>query len=203
MKRRWPWIVGLLLLCAGGLGLLFAEPGSGDGASDGRDAAPGAVESEAPPGAGGGRVEPRWLDTPAPGVAFETLAGDTASLEEYRGRIVLLNFWGTWCPPCRREIPELIEVGERFSGDGVVVIGVAVDSGSPEEIRAFLEDFGAEYPIWVSSGRKALAHFEAAGYPYTVLIDEEGRIRKRYLGPQTAELLGEHIRALMSRRETT
>ena len=191
MRRRWPWVVGLVLVAVGGLGLLLAEaPGGSPPAADGGPASPGS---------GGAGPESRWLEIPASNTAFETLRGTTESLEDYRGRIVLLNFWGTWCPPCRREIPELVAVDDSFPPEDLAVIGVAVDSGSPEEIRAFLQEFGADYPVWISSGGKALASFDAAGYPFTLLIDRRGVIRRQYLGPQHASLLAEHVRALIER----
>lgn len=195
--RKGIWALGGLLLL--GLGVLLAlgfilEPRSGPGT--GGSAAVGAADGR--PGHAAGSDE--WLEVPASEVAFETLEGGEESLLAYRGRTVLLNFWGTWCPPCRREIPELVEVQEAFPAGEVVVIGVAVDSGTPEEIRAFLEEYGVEYPIWLSGGGKALANFQAAGYPFTLLIDEDGRIRREYLGPQSADRLTGDIRALRELR---
>lgn len=174
MNRRWAWVAGAVLVAGGVVAYLL---GPGEPAGEGGEAA--------------------WLDMPASTVAFETLSGRTESLADYEGRVVLLNFWGTWCPPCRREIPELVEVRERFRAEDVAVIGVAVESGSAEEIREFLAEFDADYPIWISSGAKALSNFDAAGYPYTLLVDRDGRIRKQYLGPQSSERLAEDIRALL------
>lgn len=145
----------------------------------------------------GGRLMPvsdPWLEIPASDVRFETLAGGTASVVDYTGRVVVLNFWGTWCPPCRREIPELVRLQEALGADGTV-IGVAVHS-APEEIREFMEEFGVNYPVWVSDPMKGLAHFDAAGYPFTILVDPSGVIRRQYLGPQTVERLAADIEKL-------
>lgn len=172
MSRRTLVAAGLLLLLGGGVGL-YAALGTAGG-EDG--SAPGA-------GARGS------MAVPASGADFPTLDGDTASLADYRGRVVLLNLWGTWCPPCRREIPDLVELQEEIEPRGGTVVGLAVDSGTPEEIRAFAERYGINYPIWRSRGRRVMEHFRARGYPTTLLIDREGVIRERYVGAQTAEEL--------------
>lgn len=135
-------------------------------------------------------------ELPAADIAFETLEGGTASISDYRGKVVLLNFWGTWCPPCRKEIPELVTLQKALSAAGGSVIGVAVESGSPEEIRSFADKFEVNYPIWVSDAEKALSHYDAMGYPFTVLIDESGNIRREYLGPQTAAVWARDIEDL-------
>lgn len=147
----------------------------------------------------GGATAVDWLEIPAPDVAFETLDGSETSLSAYRGQVVLLNFWGTWCPPCRREIPELVALQSVLGEGGGTVIGVAIASGSPEEIRAFTEDFGVNYPIWISDAGTALSNYDAVGYPFTLLIDGTGMVRKQYLGPQSYETLAEDVERLTGR----
>lgn len=180
-RKRWAWLaVGLALLVVGAGAGFVLTGGAGLLASGGSDA-------------GGGE----WLEIPASGVAFETLEGSPVSIGDHAGEVVLLNFWGTWCPPCRYEIPELIELQDAVEARGGTVIGVAVDSGRPDEIRSFAEEFGVNYPIWISGARKALTHYDAVGYPFTVLIDREGVIRKQYLGPQTVETLLSDMEAFL------
>lgn len=129
------------------------------------------------------------LAIPAATVPFRTLEGDTVTLEALRGRVVVLNLWGTWCPPCRREIPELVELQERIEPRGATIVGLAVDSGTPEEIRSFAREFGVNYPIWRGGTQEVVEHYRAVGFPTTLLIDREGIIRERYLGPQSADEL--------------
>jgi len=138
-----------------------------------------------------------WLEIEAPAAAFETLAGEDVRLADYRGGIVLLNFWGTWCPPCVREMPELVALQPELVALGGTVLAPAVDSGSRENIQAFLDDFGVNYPIVIGSGSQAVGDFGAIGYPFTLLIDAEGVIRRRYLGPQTADVLLADVRRLV------
>lgn len=175
--RRWAALGLALVGGALALGLVVAWGGLGGGT---------AREAEA------------WLEIPASDVAFETLDGGTASLVAHRGELVVLNFWGTWCPPCRREIPELVVLQEALGGRGTV-IGVAVESGARDAIRAFAAEYGVNYPIWLSDARKGLAHFDAMGYPFTLLVDSAGVIRKQYLGPQSVEALAADIRSLTGR----
>lgn len=142
---------------------------------------------------------PVWLEIPVPDVEFRTAEGGVARLNDYAGQIVLLNFWGTWCPPCLVEIPHLIEVQEALAELGGTIIGPAVGSGSGEAVLRFGRDRGINYPLWLSDYDTAVGRFGAAGYPFTLLIDREGVIRRQYLGPQTARTLLRDIGALLVR----
>lgn len=137
------------------------------------------------------------LHIPAPDVEFDTPGDETASLADHRGEVVVLNFWGTWCPPCREELPHLVELHERIEPRGGVVIGVAVDSGTPEEVMAFARDYGVEYPIWLSGTQKTVSNFQVMGFPTTLIVDRDGVIRRKFLGPQTAEGLMSAVEPLL------
>ena len=140
-----------------------------------------------------------WLAIPTPADAeFETLDGGSKRLDDYRGQIVLLNFWGTWCPPCVHEIPELVQLQPVLEELGGTVLGPAVDSGSSEAIQEFAAEFNINYPIFKSNTNQAVGKFAAAGYPYTLLIDREGVIRKTYLGPQTMRILLADVQRLVA-----
>ena len=143
----------------------------------------------------GGAVADR---DPVPATTFATLEGGTASLPEMEGRVLVVNFWGTWCVPCRREIPELVELHAAYADQDVEIIGIAVESGDAEEIRTFLARYGAEYHIWTTDMATALADFQAVGYPFTILVDRDGGIASTYYGPQTLELLSAEVDALLN-----
>lgn len=147
-------------------------------------------------GSAAGPDGPTRLDE-APVVEFETPGGDRASLADYEGQVILLNFWGTWCPPCRREIPDLVEVQKELGGQNATVIGLAVASGSPSDVMDFAREFEINYPIWLSGTGKVVEHYRVMGFPTTLLIDREGKVRKRYMGPQTAERLLADLRPLL------
>jgi len=142
-----------------------------------------------------------WLAIPAPDGPFFTLEGGPARLSDYRGRVVLLNFWGTWCPPCRVEIPHLVRAQEKLEALGATIIAPAVGSGAPEEILAFAGEAGINYPIWIVSDAVAVGKFGAPGYPFTMLIGPDGVIRRTYIGPQTEEILLRDAEELLSGEE--
>lgn len=143
---------------------------------------------------------PGWLEIPAADAEFETLEGGTVRLADYRGGIVLLNFWGTWCAPCVYEIPELVKLQPKLEALGGTIIGPAIDSGSPDKIREFLADYGVNYPIVITTNAVAVGDFGAPGYPATLLIDAEGVIRHIYIGPQTADGLLADVEAWLDVR---
>ena len=138
-----------------------------------------------------------WLAIPTPvNEVFATLDGGSKLLADYRGQIVVLNFWGTWCPPCIHEIPELVRLQPYLEEMGGTVLGPAVDSGSSEAITEFAEEMGINYPVFRTTTNQAVGTFAAVGYPYTLLIDRGGVIRKTYLGPQKMPNLLADVRQL-------
>ena len=129
-------------------------------------------------------------------VAVHSLAGEEARLSDLRGQVVLVNFWGTWGPPCLAEIPELIRAQSRLEPLGATVVGPASGSGAAVEIRTFAEEKGINYPIWIGRDEEAVTRFGAPGYPFTLLVDRDGVIRRSYIGPQREETLMRDVEAL-------
>jgi cytochrome c biogenesis protein CcmG, thiol:disulfide interchange protein DsbE len=133
----------------------------------------------------GERVE---LGRPAPGYAATTLAGDSVGLHELRGQVVLLNVWATWCAPCREEIPDLQELYVRHADRGFEVVGVSVDGRNEREnIRRFAESFNVSYTIWHDPDDAIGNRFRTIGVPTTFLIDRQGVLVWRHMGPVTAD----------------
>ena len=120
----------------------------------------------------------------APDYAATALSGDSVSLAGLRGKVVLLNVWATWCHPCRDEIPQLEALHQRYSKDGLELIGVSVDvPGMEGGIREFMRDFSMTYPVWLDPDERVSAQFRTIGVPETFLIDRAGVIRWRKIGP--------------------
>jgi thiol-disulfide isomerase/thioredoxin len=114
-----------------------------------------------------------------------TLADDAgeATLEDWRGKYVLVNFWATWCAPCRKEMPQLAELQTEFGGDGFEVLTIATGRNSPTGIAKFFEEIGVDNLPRHQDPRQALAREMAVlGLPVTVLIDPEGREVARLMG---------------------
>lgn len=112
------------------------------------------------------------------------LQGTSQTISQWRGKVLVINFWATWCEPCRKEIPEFIELQEQFRDQGLLFVGIAVDQR--ERAVAFSEDIGINYPV-LTGGMQAMALAEAAGnkqgaLPFTVVIDRSGKITGSHLG---------------------
>ena len=124
------------------------------------------------------------LGKPVPDYSAVTMSGDSVSLAGQRGKVVLLNVWATWCHPCRAEIPELREIHAAYQSRGFQVVGVSIDAdGSEETIREFADEFEMQYPIWLDPGERVSSRFLIVGVPESFLIDKDGVLRWRKIGP--------------------
>jgi peroxiredoxin len=123
--------------------------------------------------------------------------GADVHLASYKGKIILLNFWATWCPPCKVEIPDLIELQEQYKND-IVVLGFSVDD-TPEQLRPFAEEYQMNYPVLVGLGHENIqeAYGPMWGIPVTIIIDRDGRIAKKQSGIRTKEQIEREILALL------
>ena len=119
---------------------------------------------------------------PAPELVVETFDGETIRLSELKGRVVVLNFWATWCAPCRLEMPGFQRVWEDYRDDGVVILGLSTDRGVRSEVVEWVRAREIEYPIAFATGRAARDFGGASTLPTTLLIDKQGRIAHRVEG---------------------
>jgi len=125
-----------------------------------------------------------------------TLGGGQASLDDYLGQVVLLNFWATWCPPCEAEVPDLEAAYRAHQADGLVVLGVSVQE-KPEFVQPFVDDYGVTYPILLDSTGQVMNTYRVLGLPITVIIDREGVIRARHVGPIAPEQIESYVAGLL------
>lgn len=134
----------------------------------------------------------------APEYGAKTVDGDSITLASLEGAPVLLNIWATWCPPCRKEMPDLQELHERYSPAGLQVVGVSIDAGhADEDVVEFLEEYGVTYTILRDPTDRISSVFMAQGVPVTLLIGADGTVLWRRLGPVTAE--DEGLRSALAR----
>jgi peroxiredoxin len=112
---------------------------------------------------------------PAPEMQTVDLAGQSHRLSDYRGKVVLLNIWATWCGPCRREMPDLERLHNEKSAEGLVVLGLSMED--PEIQRSFAEEIGVSYPLLTSEGNIPEVFSTIARYPSNFLIDRKGELR--------------------------
>jgi len=118
----------------------------------------------------------------APAFELHTLDGETVSLAELRGRVVLVNFWATWCAPCRLEMPWFERLYRERSADGLVILGASTDVGAPDVVRRFLSEHAITYPVVQASPSLEQSFGGVRGLPTSFLIDRRGRIRHRVTG---------------------
>jgi thiol-disulfide isomerase/thioredoxin len=132
---------------------------------------------------------------PAPSFTVTTIDGKTISMESLRGKVVLVNFWATWCPPCRAEIPDLIALQSKYA-DKVVVLGLSEDEGSPDAVRRFAEQFKINYPIAMVTPEIEKLFAGVNGLPTTFVIDPQGRTVQKHVGLLNAALTELETRSL-------
>lgn len=143
---------------------------------------------------------PAPTSTAVPVIALPDLDGRLRQSAEWRGRVVLVNFWATWCGPCVQEVPELVAAQRRWSDQGLQVVGIALDEG--EAVRAFAERMGIHYPVLIAgmAGFDLSQNFgnDVLSIPFTVVLDRTGRIRYRHLGVITPAELEDWIPVLLA-----
>ncbi|MBI3492648.1 MAG: TlpA family protein disulfide reductase [Acidobacteria bacterium] len=139
----------------------------------------------------------RFLRNPAPVPSFTArdLDGRMISPAEWRGKVVLINFWATWCPPCRAEIPELIALQAEYRGQ-LQIIGVSEDEGSLEAVERFVGDYKISYPIVVSSPELRNSFPDVFGLPTTFVLDRSTRIVQKHVGLLKITVVETETRAL-------
>jgi len=112
----------------------------------------------------------------APDFTLTSLDGHTVHLSDYRGKAVLLNFWATWCEPCKIEMPWFVELQNRYASDGLQVLGVAMDDASEEDIAKFVKEMGVNYPIVVGKEGVGSAYGGVQFLPETFYIGRDGKV---------------------------
>lgn len=186
-----------LLQIAAGLAVLAAVIGYYLFPADGRKASPdqAAVETPAAPAPAGGVSRDLATGTlaaflirpdrkPVKDLSFQDGSGKPLKLSDWRGRVVLVNLWATWCAPCRKEMPDLAKLQKELGSDQFEVLAISVDRKGGEASAAFLKETGADsLKLYVEPTTAIVNDVQAAGLPATLLIDRQGREIGRLLGP--------------------
>ncbi len=139
--------------------------------------------------------------TAVPDFRLPSLAGGATDLGSLRGRVVLVNFWATWCPPCVEEMPSLERLHRTLGPEGLVVVGISEDADE-KAARDFAERLGLTFPILRDPEAQTAAAYRATGYPETFVIGRDGTLLRTFVGPaewDTPEALG-YFRGLLPRR---
>lgn len=133
---------------------------------------------------------------PAPDFKLETLDGKPLNLADYKGKIVLLNFWASWCGPCRAEIPDLVELQNRYKNQ-LQIFGLLVDDEDRGGIQKFVEESGINYPVALVPDEMRMQYGGIAALPTSFIVDAEGRVVQKHEGLRDPVLFEVEIRALL------
>ncbi len=120
----------------------------------------------------------------APGIFLKTLDGQNHTLEQFAGKVVLVNFWATWCLPCVREMPSMERLYRSYKGRGLEILAISLDQGNEQEVRDFVKKLELTFPIVLDPGHEAKALYKVLGLPTTYLIDRRGRVVGYGMGPR-------------------
>jgi thiol-disulfide isomerase/thioredoxin len=126
------------------------------------------------------------------------LEGNTINFSDFRGKVVIVDFWATWCHPCLIEIPHFIELYNTYSLEGLEIIGIAMQSGSPEDVIKKVQELNINYTVVMGNNEVAQKFGGIQGFPATFVMDKKGKVAKKYLGalPNIKELLESDIKTL-------
>lgn len=204
-RRTWrgPWrsLVFPLLVVAAIAAVIWwleyrPDSGSSTGAGDVRY---GPVELSATLLTPGMDVSPREGSL-APDFLLETLEGDEIRLSDLRGKGVIVNMWATWCPPCRREMPQFVAAYDRYREQGLEIVAVNVQE-SESVIRPFVDDFGVDFPVALDRSGDVSEEYRVIGLPTTYFIDREGVVRDAFEGPFLEQLQDTQVQGAIEEDE--
>src|SRR5215469_11029557 len=130
----------------------------------------------------------------APDFTLQTLDGKNVTLSSLRGKGVLLNFWATWCGPCKIEMPWFVELQKEYGSQGLQIVGVAMDDSSTQDIQNFVKEMGVNYPVLIGKEAVGQAYGGVDVLPTTFFIDRDGKIVAREFGLQSRSLFVDNIK---------
>jgi thiol-disulfide isomerase/thioredoxin len=129
----------------------------------------------------------------APDFELKSLDGQNVKLSDFHGKAVLLNFWATWCGPCKIEMPWFVELQKQYGSKGLQIVGIAMDDSSSQDIQNFVKEMGVNYPVLLGKEAVGQAYGGVDVLPTTFFIDRDGKIVAREFGLQSRSLFVENI----------
>jgi cytochrome c biogenesis protein CcmG/thiol:disulfide interchange protein DsbE len=118
----------------------------------------------------------------APAWELKDLDGKTVKSSDFKGKVVILNFWATWCPPCRKEIPDFIELQKQYGAQGLAIVGVSLDRDGPATVKKFQKSNNINYPLVMGNNEVTEAYGGVESIPTTFIIDRAGKIVGKHVG---------------------
>jgi cytochrome c biogenesis protein CcmG/thiol:disulfide interchange protein DsbE len=124
--------------------------------------------------------------------------GKPVASSSLKGKVVILDFWATWCPPCREEVPHLVRLQSKYRGQGLEIVGLALDAGGAKDVRPFMDEHDVNYTMLLGNQDIAKAYGSVQMIPTTFVIDRNGKIARRFIGYTAPEVFEETIRPLLA-----
>jgi len=137
-----------------------------------------------------------YNQTKAPDFELKNINGGIEKLSDYKDKVVILDFWDTWCPPCRAEIPDFIDLTKKYKDD-VVIIGAAFANRGIEAVKQFYKEFEMNYPVVIADRKVVKDYGGIRSIPTTFVIDKQGIIYKKYIGQREKSVFEEDIQNLL------
>jgi cytochrome c biogenesis protein CcmG/thiol:disulfide interchange protein DsbE len=146
--------------------------------------------------------DPRFIASPLPGRAapdfsLPALEGDSIKLSQLRGNVVVLNFWASWCIPCRQEHPVLLEASRTYTSRGVKFVGIAYND-KPDDSKRWLDELGKTYPSLIDAGSRTAIDYGISGVPETFILDKQGVVAFKKFGPITTPEITQKLDSLLA-----
>lgn len=129
------------------------------------------------------KIVPIMIGLPAPDFTFPGLDGKMVSLSDYRGKVVLVNIWATWCSPCVDEMPSMEKVYQKLEGEDFEILAVSIDSLGPDAVAPFMKKYNLTFPALIDSEGTIRITYRATGVPESFIIDKNGILVKKIIGP--------------------
>ncbi len=139
-----------------------------------------------------------WLGKAAPDFALTNLSGTMVQLSDFKGKVVLLDFWATWCAPCRMEIPEFVQLQKQYADKGFTVLGAALDDEGAAVVKPVAQKLGINYPVVIGNIQVASAYGGIQALPTAFLIGRDGKILKTYVGARDKSEFDQDVQSALS-----
>ena len=141
--------------------------------------------------------QPTPQAAPAPAFALKDLRGRTVRLSNFKGKVLLINFWATWCVPCLVEMPDLVKLQKEYESRGLQIVGITCPPMTRKNVRGVARKFKINYPILFGTDNVSDAYYANTVYPTTIIVDREGKIRGRILGILAPEEFEQSVKPLL------
>jgi len=143
-------------------------------------------------------AEPGALGSTAPDFELADVSGKKVHLSDFKGKVVILDFWATWCGPCRMEIPEFVKLQDKYRDKGLAIVGLSLDSDGESAVRPFATKHDINYTMLLATDDTARLYGGVVGIPTTFILDRQGRIVKKFIGVMPSETFEQAIQPLLA-----